>query len=69
MLADRPHKVLKEREGTLTEIQEFFMTDLVEWMDQDGLSVGTVLAEDENEVMGIDDLASLQRAQQLSKGL
>ncbi|MDD5204243.1 MAG: NTP transferase domain-containing protein [Desulfobacterales bacterium] len=69
MLADRPHKVLKEREGALTEIQEFFMTDLVEWMDQDGLSVGAVLAEDENEVMGIDDLASLQRAQQLSKCL
>jgi len=45
------------------------VTDLVEWMDQDGLRVGAVLAEDENEVMGIDDLASLQRAQQLSKYL
>jgi bifunctional UDP-N-acetylglucosamine pyrophosphorylase/glucosamine-1-phosphate N-acetyltransferase len=64
VLADRPHKVLKEREGALTEIQEFFMTDLVEWMDQDGLNVGAILAEDENEVMGIDDLAALQRAQQ-----
>ncbi|RJR42713.1 MAG: MobA-like NTP transferase domain containing protein [Desulfobacteraceae bacterium] len=69
MLAERPHKVLKEREGTMTEIQEFFVTDLVEWMDHDGLRVGAVLAEDENEVMGIDDLASLQRAQQLSKYL
>jgi bifunctional UDP-N-acetylglucosamine pyrophosphorylase/glucosamine-1-phosphate N-acetyltransferase len=69
VLADRPHKVLKEREGTMTEIQEFFMTDLVEWMDQDGLSVGVILAEDEVEVMGIDDLASLQRAQKHFKRL
>jgi bifunctional UDP-N-acetylglucosamine pyrophosphorylase / glucosamine-1-phosphate N-acetyltransferase len=64
ILSKRPHKVLKEREGAMTEIQEFFITDLVEWMDQDGLRVGTILAEDENEVMGIDDLDALRRAQE-----
>ncbi len=64
ILSQRPHKVMKEREGSMTEILEFFITDLVEWMDQDGLRVGFILASDENEVMGIDDLASLRKAQQ-----
>jgi bifunctional UDP-N-acetylglucosamine pyrophosphorylase/glucosamine-1-phosphate N-acetyltransferase len=62
-LGRSPHRVLKDREGTLAEIEEFFITDLVEWMGQDGLDVGFLLAADENEVMGIDDLPSLLRAQ------
>lgn len=67
VLRNNPHRVMKEREGRMTEIEEFFITDLVEWMDRDGLSVGYTLAEDEREVMGIDDLSSLQRAQQYFK--
>jgi bifunctional UDP-N-acetylglucosamine pyrophosphorylase/glucosamine-1-phosphate N-acetyltransferase len=69
VLSARPHVVLKERGGAMREIQEFFITDLVEWMDQDGLEVSAVLAEDENEVMGIDDHASLQKAQRHFKSL
>ena len=69
VLRNNPHRVLKEREGRMTEIEEFFITDLMEWMDRDGLRVGYALAGDEVEVMGIDDLASLQRAQEYFKTL
>ena len=55
---------MKERNGKVVELEEFFITDLVEYMVQDGLSVGFVVAEDEEEVMGVDDLDSLARAQQ-----
>lgn len=65
LLAKNPHRVLKEREGRTVEIEEFFITDLVEWMDRDALRVGYMLAGDEKEVMGIDDLPSLVRAQDL----
>jgi len=34
-------------------------------MHDDGLSVGYILAEDEEEVMGVDDLAALTRAQEI----
>lgn len=67
VLSSRPHRVLKERDGVGAEIQEFFITDLVEWMSEDGLRVGYILAEDENEVMGIDDLDALLLAQRLHK--
>ena len=36
-------------------------------MHDDGLSVGYFLAEDEEEVMGVDDLAALLRAQEIYK--
>ena len=68
LLENRPHAVLKEKEEKLVEIEEFFITDLVELMYQDGLKVGCVLAQDENEVMGVDDLPSLIKAQNLFKG-
>ena len=64
VLRCRPHKVLKERNGKTVEVEEFFLTDLVESMVQDGLSVGFVVAEDEEEVMGVDDLNSLTRVQE-----
>jgi bifunctional UDP-N-acetylglucosamine pyrophosphorylase/glucosamine-1-phosphate N-acetyltransferase len=65
LLENRPHVVLKEKKGKSLEIEEFFLTDLVEMMHQDGLKVGCVLAEDENEVMGVDDLTALVKAQDL----
>jgi bifunctional UDP-N-acetylglucosamine pyrophosphorylase/glucosamine-1-phosphate N-acetyltransferase len=65
LLENKPHAVLKEKEKNLVEIKEFFITDLVEMMHRDGLKVGCVLAQDENEVMGVDDLPSLIKAQNL----
>lgn len=47
------------------EVEEFFITDLVELMKDNGLKVGFALAEDENEVMGVDDLPSLLTAQEI----
>jgi hypothetical protein len=40
VLRKNPHRVMKEREGRMMEIEEFFITDLVEWMDRDGIRVG-----------------------------
>ena len=34
-------------------------------MNHDGLKVGYMVAENEDEVMGVDDLASLKKAQKL----
>ena len=65
VMAARPHRVRKEIDGRWRHVEEFFATDLVEIMAADGLSIGYRLAEDENEVMGIDDDAALARAQQL----
>jgi bifunctional UDP-N-acetylglucosamine pyrophosphorylase/glucosamine-1-phosphate N-acetyltransferase len=64
-LEESPHKVHKEREGQVVEFQEFFITDIVEFMHRDGLKVGYVVAENEDEIMGVDDLPSLEKAQRL----
>lgn len=61
----KPHKVNKERNGKMVTIEEFFITDLVELMSEAGLKVGYIVAEDETEVMGIDDLPSLLKAQEI----
>ena len=65
VLASRPHVVRKEVEGRLKDVREYFITDLVEYMHEDGLSTGYIVAEDEEEVMGIDDLEALERAQEI----
>jgi len=65
LLASRPHRVLKSIHGRDVTVEEYFITDLVEYMSADGLSVGYVVAEDETEVMGVDDLSSLMRAREL----
>ncbi len=62
-LAERPHRVAKERDGRVREIEEFFITDLVALMAEAGRKTGYVMAGDEIEVMGIDDPKSLQQAQ------
>jgi bifunctional UDP-N-acetylglucosamine pyrophosphorylase / glucosamine-1-phosphate N-acetyltransferase len=69
VLRSRPHKVTKVRYGQLVELEEFFVTDLVEYMEADGLHVGYVLAGDEEEVMGVDDLDSLRRTQEVYRRL
>jgi bifunctional UDP-N-acetylglucosamine pyrophosphorylase / glucosamine-1-phosphate N-acetyltransferase len=54
---------LKERKGKQVELEEFFITDLVEIMEKDRRPVGFAVAPDEEEVMGVDDFDSLVRAQ------
>jgi len=65
ILEKMPHTVLKERDGNTVEVKEFFITDLVELMHGDDLKVGYVMAQGEDEVMGIDDLPSLIKAQKI----
>jgi len=65
VLASRPHLVEKEVNGRLSNVKEYFITDIIEYMHDDGLSVGYILAEHEEEVMGVDDLAALTRAQKI----
>ena len=63
VLGSRPHKVSKEIEGRRREVAEYFITDIVEYMYDDNLPVGYVLAQDEEEVIGVDDLAALEKVQ------
>jgi bifunctional UDP-N-acetylglucosamine pyrophosphorylase/glucosamine-1-phosphate N-acetyltransferase len=67
VLASRPHIVHKEVNGEVVEFEEFFITDIVEYMSDDGLPAGYVLAGDEEEVMGVDDLPALLKAQNIFK--
>ena len=63
ILAARPQIVRKVVDGKPTDIEEFFFTDLIEFMVQDGRSVGYLVADDETETMGIDDVEALEIAQ------
>jgi bifunctional UDP-N-acetylglucosamine pyrophosphorylase/glucosamine-1-phosphate N-acetyltransferase len=65
VLEMRPQIVYKERDGQMVPIQEYFFTDIVEYMTTDGLKVGYVVTEDENETMGVDDLEALEKAQRM----
>ncbi len=62
-LSSRPHAVHKEVAGRPLTLEEFFVTDLVELMAEAGMSVGFHVVEDETEVLGVDDVAALRRAQ------
>ena len=64
VLSSRPHIVKKERDGVRTNIKEYFLTDLVEYMHDDGLSVGYKIAH-ETEVIGVDDNSSLKKAREI----
>ncbi len=67
ILATRPQIVHKEVNGQMTAIDEFFITDLIEYMVKDGRSVGYQVTEDEIETMGIDDSDALKKAQSIYK--
>ena len=67
ILKKRPHTVIKERNGKMVEVKEYFITDLVQLMHEDGLKIGYLVVEDEDEVMGVDDLGSLIKAQEIFK--
>jgi bifunctional UDP-N-acetylglucosamine pyrophosphorylase / glucosamine-1-phosphate N-acetyltransferase len=64
-LEKRPHTVEKNRGDRMVVVEEYFITDLVELMANDGLAVGFSLAEEEQEVMGIDTKEDLLTAQRL----
>jgi len=64
-LEKRPHLVQKERGGRMVTVEEYFITDLVELMANDGLSAGFAMTEREQEVMGIDTVEDLMLAQRL----
>lgn len=65
VLASRPQRVQKEVNGQMTIIEEFFITDLIEYMVADGRSVGYLVTESDTETMGVDDLSALERAQEI----
>jgi bifunctional UDP-N-acetylglucosamine pyrophosphorylase / glucosamine-1-phosphate N-acetyltransferase len=65
ILASKPHVVQKEVNGVVRDFEEFFITDLVEYMPLEGHSIGYIVSDDENEVMGIDDLSALLKAQKI----
>lgn len=64
-LASSPHVVQKERDGRSNRVEEYFITDLVEYLHKDGIPVGYIQADDEYEVMGVDDVSALQKAQEI----
>jgi bifunctional UDP-N-acetylglucosamine pyrophosphorylase/glucosamine-1-phosphate N-acetyltransferase len=63
ILSSRPQIVHKLVNGQMTAIEEFFITDLLEFMVSDGRPVGYAVVGDETETMGIDDEIALERAQ------
>lgn len=65
LLSRKPHTVLKERNGRQVEIKEYFITDMIQWMYEDGLKTGCCVADNEYEVMGVDDVDSLKLAQKI----
>jgi bifunctional UDP-N-acetylglucosamine pyrophosphorylase/glucosamine-1-phosphate N-acetyltransferase len=67
ILASRPQIVQKKVNGKLTDIEEFFFTDMIEYMVQDGKPVGYHVVDDEMETMGVDDIDALQKAQAVFK--
>ena len=65
VLQKRPHIVSKERNGKTVEVEEFFITDLVELMNRDGLKTGYSISGNEDEIIGVDDLSSLEKVQRI----
>ena len=65
LLEKNPHLVEKEIDGKRVQFHEFFITDLVTIMNNRGKKVGYIIAEEEHEVMGVDDLESLLLAQKI----
>jgi bifunctional N-acetylglucosamine-1-phosphate-uridyltransferase/glucosamine-1-phosphate-acetyltransferase GlmU-like protein len=48
-------------------VEEFFITDLVQLMADDGRRVAFELVSDEKEVMGVDDRQALVEAQAICR--
>ena len=60
----RPHDVRKQQNGEWFTLREYFLTDLAEMMNEDGLLVGMTPAPEE-EVAGVDTPESLEAVQKL----
>lgn len=69
ILASRPQIVKKLINGQMTDVEEFFFTDLIEFMVKDRKRVGFHVVDDEFETMGIDDVTALEKAQAIYAGL
>jgi bifunctional N-acetylglucosamine-1-phosphate-uridyltransferase/glucosamine-1-phosphate-acetyltransferase GlmU-like protein len=70
-LAGHPHHVRKQQGDGWVDIEEYFLTDLVELMAGDGLSIGWVTVPEE-EVTGVDTpeaLREVQKRYRINKGL
>ena len=65
ILESLPQIVQKEVDGKLTDIKEYFFTDLIETMVKDGKPVGYHVVDNELETMGVDDVDALQKAQMI----
>jgi bifunctional UDP-N-acetylglucosamine pyrophosphorylase/glucosamine-1-phosphate N-acetyltransferase len=63
-MARRPHEVRKLVNGEWVTIKEYFLTDLAEMMNGDGLLVGMTSAPAQ-EAIGVDSPESLKAAQEL----
>jgi bifunctional N-acetylglucosamine-1-phosphate-uridyltransferase/glucosamine-1-phosphate-acetyltransferase GlmU-like protein len=63
-MAQRPHQVRKLVKGEWVTIEEYFLTDIVEMMNGDGLIMGMTSAPAQ-ETMGVDSPESLKAAQEL----
>jgi len=63
-LAAKAHEVHKERDGRMTLIREYFLTDLVEILENQGLTVTYKTAEPW-EVLGVDTPQALARVQEI----
>ncbi|MFO7986849.1 MAG: NTP transferase domain-containing protein [Desulfatiglandaceae bacterium] len=64
-LASRPHFVTKTIHGEVCRVKEYFITDLIQYLHESGRRVGYLVADDSAEVMGVDDLQSLKKAQEI----
>jgi len=65
VLAQKPHVVRKRIDDRPVEFKEYFITDLIELMANDGVPVGYEVAKHEHEVMGVDDIDALKKVQKL----
>jgi bifunctional UDP-N-acetylglucosamine pyrophosphorylase / glucosamine-1-phosphate N-acetyltransferase len=65
VIESHPHRVTKRRGGADVIVEEFFITDLVEYLNADGLKVGYLQAAEEQEVIGVDDPSALEKVQRL----
>ncbi len=64
-LSSLAHEVQKEIDGVTVKFNEYFLPDLVEIFNKSGKRVGYEIVEDPDEVMGVDDVEALIKAQEL----
>ena len=69
LLAAKPHQVTKTVNGRTCQVEEYFITDLIEPLHQSGRSVGFRVTGTPQEVMGVDTPDALMKAQQIFQRL